>query len=84
MHALYTLVATLAVLGTAMMAHADGASAQQTKHAKPTPPPRIIIERDFGPPRQPEPKYYGPAPGIQPPMERVPMPPPLAEPPTNR
>ena len=40
----------------------------------------------YGPPPPPssERNYYGPAPGIQQPMERVPLPAPLAQPPTNR
>jgi hypothetical protein len=85
MHRLYILVAALAVLGAAMMAHTGDASAQRKKQVKPPLSPRVI-ERDrfFGPPQQPEPKYYGPAPGIQPPMERVPLPAPLAQPPINR
>jgi hypothetical protein len=48
--------------------------------------PQVII-RDrslFGPPPLPpsstERNYYGPAPGIQPPMERVPLPAPLSPP----
>lgn len=61
------------------------AGAQQ-KH-KPARRPQVII-RDrslYGPPPLPpsstERNYYGPAPGIQPPMERVPLPAPLAPPP---
>ena len=88
MHRLYTLAAALAVAG-AMLAFHGSADAQQQrkKQAKPPDPPRVIIERDrwrYGPPQQPEPKYYGPAPTIQPPMERVPQPAPLAQPPINR
>ena len=46
----------------------------------------IIRDRSlFGPPPLPpsstERNYYGPAPGIQPPMERVPLPAPLSPPP---
>jgi hypothetical protein len=55
--------------------------------SKPARRPQVII-RDrslFGPPPLPpsstERNYYGPAPSIQPPMERVPMPAPLANPP---
>jgi hypothetical protein len=50
--------------------------------------PQVIIrDRDremYGPPLPPsstQRNYYGPAPGIQPPMERVPLPAPLAPPP---
>jgi hypothetical protein len=58
----------------------------QQKH-KPAPRPQVIIrDRSFyGPPPLPpsstERYYYAPAPGIQPPMERVPLPAPLAPPP---
>ena len=54
--------------------------------SKPAGRPQVII-RDrslFGPPPLPpsstERNYYGPAPGIQPPMERVPLPAPLSPP----
>jgi hypothetical protein len=59
----------------------------QQKH-KPARRPEVIT-RDrslYGPPLPPsstERNYYGPAPGIQPPMERVPLPAPLAPPPTR-
>ena len=62
-------------------------SGAQQKH-KPARQPQVIIrDRDrwmYGPPLPPsstERNYYGAAPGIQPPMERVPLPAPLAPPP---
>ncbi len=60
------------------------ASGSQYK-SKPAGRPQVII-RDrslYGPPLPPsstERNYYGPAPGIQPPMQRVPLPAPLAPP----
>jgi hypothetical protein len=88
-HKLVTLAAALAVLGAPLSAHGAGgrAEAQQRKQLRPPPQqPRVLRDRDryYGPPQQPERNYYGPAPGIQQPMERVPMPPPLAQPPINR
>ena len=66
------------------------AASAQTKQQQSTPAqrPQVII-RDrslYGPPLPPssERNYYGPAPTIQQPMERVPLPAPLAQPPTNR
>jgi hypothetical protein len=82
--ALAVLISLLGGLGVVW-----DASAQQSRHqTKPSQRPQVII-RDrwmYGPPPPPssERNYYGPAPGIQPPMERVPLPPPLAQPPTNR
>jgi hypothetical protein len=64
----------------------SGASGAQYK-SKPARRPQVIIrdrDRFYGPPLPPsstERNYYGPAPGIQPPMERVPLPAPLAPPP---
>ena len=88
MHRLYTLAAALAVLGAAV-AHTGSADAQaqkQQNQAGPPQPPRIILrDRDrFGPPPQPERRYYGPSPGVQAPMQRVQPPAPLAQPPINR
>jgi hypothetical protein len=89
MHRLYTLAVALAVFGAVMAHHGSAETQEQKKHekqAKPPQPPKVIL-RDrwlYGPPPQPEPKYYGPAPTIQPPMERVPPPAPLSEPPINR
>jgi hypothetical protein len=86
MHRLYRLAAALAVLGAAMAFQGSVGAQQQRKQAKPPQPPTIILRdrRPYGPPQQPERNYYGPAPGIQAPMERVPPPAPLAQPPTNR
>jgi type IV secretory pathway VirB10-like protein len=86
MHRLSILAAALAVVGAVLAGHGSADAQQRKKQANPSQPPKVIIERDrrLGPPQQPEPRYYGPAPTIQPPMERVPMPAPLAQPPTNR
>jgi hypothetical protein len=90
MHKLITLAAALAVLGAAVVADGSVASTeaqQKRKQARPPPQPKVLRERDrffFNTPQRPERNFYGPAPGIQQPMERVPMPAPLAEPPINR
>jgi len=67
------------------------ASAQQAQQKQRAARPRVIIrDRDRmlnGPPLPPsstERNYYGPSPGIQAPMERVPLPAPLAQPPILR
>jgi hypothetical protein len=86
MHRLLPLLAALAVLGGTITAHPVGTSAQPRRQAKPPQPPRII-QRDwrYVPAPQPAPRYYyEPAPGPQAPMQRVPMPAPLAQPPINR
>jgi len=62
------------------------ALAQEQKRPPPKPAqrPQVIIQDRslYGPPPVPhERNYYGPAPGIQPPMERIPPPAPLAQPP---
>jgi hypothetical protein len=86
MHRLTTFAAALALLGVAVALGGSADAQQRRKQAKPPPQqPRVILRDRFGtPPQQPERNYYGPAPGIQPPMERVPMPAPLAQPPINR
>ena len=90
MHKLVTLAAALAVLAAPLALDHGGGSAeaqQRRKQVRPPQQPRIILrdrDRDLGPPPQPRGNYYGPAPGIQAPMERVPMPAPLAQPPINR
>jgi len=71
-------VAALAVSGSAF--------AEQHKQPPRKPaqrPPVILDDRSiyYPPPVPHERNYYGPPPGIQPPMERVPLPPPLAQPP---
>jgi hypothetical protein len=63
----------------------EGAQKQQkTPYSKSHKRPKVIL-RDrsiFRPPPPPhERNYYGPAPSIQPPMERIPLPAPLAQPP---
>ena len=86
MHRLYMLAATLAIGAATMAFHGSATAQQQKKQAKPPQPPNVILRdrRPYGPPPQPERNYYGPAPSIQPPMERVSPPAPLAQPPINR
>jgi hypothetical protein len=95
MHRLHTLLAlaataTLAAAVSLAMSVAvsGGADAKEKKQYRGQQRPQVII-RDrhlYGPPPPPssDRNYYGPAPGIQAPMERVPLPAPLAQPPTNR
>jgi hypothetical protein len=86
--AIAAAVVALPLAGSAGAQSKQKASAgAQYKH-KPARQPQVIIrDRDrwlYGPPLPPsstERNYYGPAPGIQPPMERVPLPAPLAPPP---
>lgn len=91
MHRLCTFAAALTVLGAVLgSALAPGsADARGRKQTKPSEARPQIIDRDRwlrGPPPPPssDRNYYGPAPTIQPPMQRVQPPPPLAQPPTNR
>lgn len=63
----------------------EGAQKRQTtSHTKSHKRPPVIV-RDPSLYRPPPPlhdrNYYGPAPTIQPPMERIPLPAPLAQPP---
>jgi hypothetical protein len=87
MHRLQKITA-LVVVAIAAAAIAENASAQQQRQSRPPPRPQgVIPDRGlFGPPPPPssERNYYGPAPGVQQPMERVPQPAPLAQPPINR
>lgn len=82
--ALAVLMSLMGGLGTAWEAGAQ----QQRHQARPPQQPQVIIREPWlrGPPPPPssDRNYYGPAPGVQQPMERVPLPAPLAEPPTNR
>jgi hypothetical protein len=82
--ALGVLVSMLGGLGVAWEASAQ----QGRQQARPPQRPQVIIRDRWlnGPPPPPssERNYYGPAPGIQQPMGRVPPPAPLAQPPTNR
>jgi hypothetical protein len=91
MHRLQTLVAlaaTAVLVGATALAapHAADAGQKRQQSRQQRPP---VIDGDrwrlYRPaPSYPERNYYGPAPGIQQPMERVPLPAPLAQPPTNR
>jgi hypothetical protein len=88
-HRLYNVTAALTVaVGMMAAVAASGASAQQKQAKRPPQRPQIIVQDrwPYGPPPPPssERNYYGPAPGIQPPMERVPLPPPLSQPPIGR
>ena len=93
---LWTAVAITVAVAVAAPGVSTSAGAQQKQKAsagaqqkqKAVRQPQVIIrDRDrwmYGPPLPPsstERNYYGPAPGIQPPMERVPLPAPLAPPP---
>jgi hypothetical protein len=66
------------------VATAQSADARQKKQGQ-APRPQVIIKDRWlqGPPPPPssDRNYYGPAPTIQPPMQRVPQPAPLAQPP---
>jgi hypothetical protein len=91
MHRLHTflaLAATAALAAAMSVAVFGSADAKEKKQYRGQQRPQVII-RDrylYGPPPPPssDRNYYGPAPGIQAPMERVPLPAPLAQPPTNR
>jgi hypothetical protein len=87
LHRIVALAALTCLLGS--LAPASDASAQQQRQqARPPQQPQVIIRDRWlrGPPPPPssDRNYYGPAPGVQQPMERVPLPAPLAQPPTNR
>jgi hypothetical protein len=90
MHRLQGILAFAAVTALLMgLGAASDASAQERRQqARPQQQPQVIIRDRWlqGPPPPPSSNrnYYGPAPGIQQPMERVPLPAPLAPPPTNR
>ena len=83
--ALAVPMSLLGDLGVAWDASAQQSRQQQTR---PSQRPQVIIRDRWmhGPPPPPSSQrnYYGPAPGIQQPMERVPLPAPLSQPPTNR
>jgi hypothetical protein len=72
----------------ATLVAAGVASARQDRKSRPAQRPHVIIKDRwlYGPPPPPssERNYYGPAPGIQQPMQRAPLPAPLAQPPINR
>jgi hypothetical protein len=88
LHTLVALAATAGLAAAAITTAADSASAGQKKQSRPSQRPQVIIKDRwlYGPPPPPSSyrNYYGPAPGIQQPMERVPLPAPLAQPPINR
>jgi len=77
------VIAVVLALSLAASANAQ----QQQKQPRPAQRPPVIINDPSlsrpPPPLQHERNYYGPAPTIQPPMERVPLPAPLAQPPTR-
>jgi hypothetical protein len=87
LHRILALAVFASLIGGLGAAWEAGAQ-QQRQQAKPSQQPRIIYRDRWlrGPPPPPSSNrnYYGPAPGIQQPMERVPLPAPLAQPPTNR
>jgi hypothetical protein len=90
MHRLQSILALAALMSVmGVLAVTWDASAQQrNQQARPSRQPQVIIRDRWlrGPPPPPssERNYYGPAPSIQEPMQRVPLPAPLAQPPTNR
>jgi hypothetical protein len=81
------LTALLSVMG-GLAASWDASAQQGKRQARPAQQPRVIIRdrwlRGPPPPASSERNYYAPAPGVQQPMQRVPLPAPLAQPPTNR
>ena len=90
MHRLHRILA-LAALASLMggLGAASDASAQQNRQqARPPQQPQVILRDRWlsgpSPPPSSDRNYYGPAPGVQQPMERVPLPAPLSQPPTNR
>jgi hypothetical protein len=79
--------ALAALLTPAMVGSAIAQQRQQSRPPVQRPP--VVIPQDrwfYGPPPPPssDRRYYEPAPGIQRPMDRVPPPAPLAEPPIRR
>jgi hypothetical protein len=90
MHRLHRILAfavVISLLGGLGLAW-DASARQNKQQTRPSQrPPAIVRDRwMYGPPLPPssERNYYGPAPGVQGPMQRVPLPAPLAQPPTNR
>jgi hypothetical protein len=88
MHRLATLIAVAFAVALAP-AVSEGAQKKQTTYqtksqTKSYRRPKVIFrDRSLfrAPPPPHERNYYGPAPSIQPPMQRVPLPAPLAQPP---
>jgi hypothetical protein len=81
---LNTAAAVVLLAVPVALATAQSADARQKKQGQ-APRPQVIIKDRwlYGPPPPPSSNrnYYGPAPSIQPPMQRVPQPAPLAQPP---
>jgi hypothetical protein len=84
---MYRLCGVVAVAVLVVSAPLASALAKDKKASRPPQRPPVIINDPSlsrpPPPLQHERNYYGPAPTIQPPMERVPLPAPLAQPPVR-
>jgi hypothetical protein len=84
MHRLYIALAVAFAVVLAPVVSEAAQKKQTTSQTKSYKRPKVIIrDRDLfrAPPTPHERNYYGPAPSIQRPMERVPLPAPLAQPP---
>lgn len=83
MHRLWIAIATAVAVAVAPVAVA---SAKEQKRPRSEKRPQVIIRDPSlfrAPPPPHERDYYGPAPTIQAPMQRVPLPAPLAQPPVR-
>ena len=84
---MHRLCTTMAIAFAVAVAPLASASAKKNRQQRPPPRPPVITNDPSlfrpRPPLQPERNFYGPAPSIQPPMERVPLPAPLAPPPVR-
>jgi hypothetical protein len=84
---MYRLCSALAVAFALVLAPVVVEGAQKKRTTSQTKPHKrstvIIRDRSLfrAPPTPHERNYYGPAPSMQPPMQRVPLPAPLAQPP---
>jgi len=82
---MYRPCLALAITVAIALAPVSAADARGKKSGVKPPPRPPVIVRDpslYRPPPPPHDRsYYGPAPSIQPPMQRVPLPAPLAQPP---
>jgi hypothetical protein len=88
LNSLVALAVAAILVAVATLALAESADAKKARgKSAPAQRPQVIIQDRnlYGPPSPPssDRNYYGPAPTIQPPMERVPMPAPLAQPPVR-
>jgi hypothetical protein len=83
LHRLSTALAIAVAVVLAAPVAAEGARREQKSLRTKSRPPVIIRDPSlYRPPPPPhERNYYGPAPTIQPPMQRVPLPAPLSQPP---